>query len=78
MDNRQRFEEVLESVKTCPHIGEFERLKNGGHESNRVITCREDLRDIEKDKQVLAIFVPGIYICLHADGTWEAYPDGDN
>ena len=74
---------IMESVRICPHIGEFDRLKNDGHPANRVITCREDVREDEipnfpEDKTMLAVFVPGICVYLFDDGSWSAVPDGDN
>jgi hypothetical protein len=82
MNYLEWFTEIVKSIKICPHIGEFDRLKDSGHPMNRVITCREDVREYElnypANKQVLAIFVPGICIYLYPDGTWSGNGDGDN
>lgn len=79
----EAYKDIVESIKILPYIAEFPRLANGGHQSNRVLTCREDARmedvsgfDIERSE--LAIFVPGYSIHLRSDGTWYANPDGDN
>jgi hypothetical protein len=68
--------EVLDAVRICNHIGDYEQFKYSGHPNNRVITCREDVEG--NSSIVFSIFLPGICIHIYDDGTWEAIPDGDN
>ncbi len=81
MWNRDEFIEIVKSIMTCPHITDFPEFKNSGHPKNRVITCREDIRKQElnypDDATVLAIFIPGVCVYIHPDGTWSYSPSGD-
>jgi hypothetical protein len=83
MTKLEEYIEIDKSVKICRHIGTVPGFENSGHERNRVITCREDVRpeqiyNFPVEKTWLAIFIPGICIKIHPDGTWTLQPDGDN